>query len=299
MINFSDILMKTVKEKDSALVCGLDPNLDYFPDFLIKNEMNEETAGEAIYEFSKIVIDEVHENVVAVKPQLAYYEVFGSYGIKALEETIKYAKLKNLIVIHDAKRGDIGSTSDAYAKAFLGDGPISGDMVTVNPYLGSDGYMPFVLKAGENRKGLFLLLKTSNPSSSEIQNLTLKNGNLLYEDLANNIKNITTETIGESGYSFIGAVVGATHPIEAEKIRKKLPHTPFLVPGFGAQGGDPEKLRVFFDNNGLGAVVNSSRGIIYSYTKSDNWKNFSEKEMRRIIAQKAKSDNEIINKVRL
>jgi len=300
MKNFGDILMKAVKEKNSALICGLDPNLDYFPLFLKDTDMSEEKVGNAIFEFNKIVIDAVHESVVAVKPQLAYYEVFGSYGIRALEKTIKYAKSKNLIVIHDAKRGDIGSTSVAYAEAFLGNGSMAGDMVTVNPYLGSDGYLPFVNKAEKNGKGIFMLLKTSNPSSSELQNLTLENGNLLYEELANNIKKVTEETVGENGYSFIGAVVGATHPMEAEKIRKELPHTPFLVPGFGAQGGDVDKMKVFFDKDGLGAVISSSRGIIYSYTKKvDDWKNISEKEMGRIIGEKAKNDNELINRVRL
>jgi orotidine-5'-phosphate decarboxylase len=210
-----------------------------------------------------------------------------------------HARSKELIVINDAKRGDIGSTSLAYAHAFLGDGTISGDMVTVNPFLGSDGYMPFVEVAKENKKGIFLLLKTSNPSSHEIQDLKLENGELLYFKMAEDIKQLANETKGTNNYSFIGVVVGATYPEEAKLIRKMLPHSIFLVPGFGMQGGKAEDLNVFFDENGNGAVISSSRGIIYSYMNENaDWRKISEIEMHKYITEATIKANEQINHVR-
>ncbi len=283
------------------MVVGLDPDVSLFPQFLMKNidSSSSESIADAIYEFNKITIDTVADHVIAVKPQLAYYEVYGSCGIQALEQTIRYARAKGLIVINDAKRGDIGSTSTAYARAFLGNGPISGDMVTVNPFLGSDGYMPFIEVAKENKKGIFLLLKTSNPSSYEIQDLKLENGQLLYFRLAEQIEKLAHETIGINNYSFIGAVVGATYPEEAKKIRETLPHSIFLVPGFGIQGGKAEDLRVFFDHNGDGAIVSSSRGILYSYRNEQvDWNKITETDMRTSILEAATKAKEQINAVR-
>lgn len=302
MDNFADVLIDVSIKKKSVLVVGLDPDITFFPDFLLKDVQasSNESIAEVIYQFNKIVIDAVAEHVVAVKPQLAYYEVYGSCGIRALERTISYARSKELIVINDAKRGDIGSTSLAYAHAFLTNGPISGDMVTVNPFLGSDGYMPFVDVAKENNKGIFVLLKTSNPSSHEVQDLKLENGEMLYFKLAEDLTKLAEETKGTSNYSFIGAVVGATYPEEAKKLRKLLPHSIFLVPGFGAQGGKAEDLKVFFDENGNGALISSSRGIIYSYrNENDDWSNISELEMRKYIIEATNKANEQINQVRL
>lgn len=302
MKNIADIIITESKKKNSVLVVGLDPNLNFFPNFLIRDHLSESLSKveAAIYHFNQIVIDAVVDNVVAVKPQLAYYERYGSYGIRTLEKTIRYAKSKGLVVINDAKRGDIGSTSDAYANAFLGNSPLAADMVTVNPLLGSDAYKPFIKKAQENGRGLFLLLKTSNPSSKEIQDLKLQDGSLLYMTIANHIKNISIGTLGESNYSFIGAVVGATFPAEAIRLRKILPNTIFLVPGFGVQGGKAADMRNFFDTNGNGALISSSRGIIYSYTKKkENWKDISEAEMFEIIKNTCISDKEKIERVRL
>ncbi|MNI23228.1 orotidine 5'-phosphate decarboxylase [compost metagenome] len=301
MGNFADVLIEVSKKKKSVLVVGLDPDINFFPDFLIKNMQasSNEAVAEVIYTFNKIVIDAVAEHVVAVKPQLAYYEIYGSHGISALEKTISYARSKDLIVINDAKRGDIDSTSTAYAKAFLGDGALSGDMVTVNPFLGSDGYMPFVEVARENNKGIFLLLKTSNPSSHEIQNLKLENGELLYFKIAEDIRKLAHETKGTQQYSFIGVVVGATYPEEAKQIRKMLPHSIFLVPGFGKQGGKAEDLDVFFDENGDGALISSSRGIIYSYMNgNENWSKISEVDIHKHIAEATIKANEQLNQVR-
>jgi orotidine-5'-phosphate decarboxylase len=295
--NFADILLEQSLLKKSILVTGLDPDIASLPLFLTDGiaEDNFEGKSEAFFCFNKMVIDEVYEHSLAVKPQLAYYEVYGSHGIKALEETISYAHSKGLIVINDAKRGDIGSTSQAYAKAFLGKGPLAGDMVTVNPYLGSDGYTPFIEMAEKNQKGIFLLLKTSNPSSREIQDLILTNGKLVYEEIALQFNHLSEKTLGEKNYSFIGVVAGATHPDALEKLRKTLPHSIFLVPGFGAQGGKASDLKALFDKDGNGAVINSSRDIIYAYRKkTEDWKNLSEKEVRSAIHEAAlKSKNEI------
>lgn len=301
MGNFADVLIDEGKRKNSVLVVGLDPDINFFPDVLLENVdiSSNESIANAIYEFNKIIIDAVANHVIAVKPQLAYYEVYGSYGIKALENTISYARSKEVIVINDAKRGDIGSTSIAYARAFLGNGTISGDMVTVNPFLGSDGYMPFINEAKEHNKGLFVLLKTSNPSSYEIQDLKLENGKLLYFKMAEQIEELASKTVGINNYSFIGAVVGATYPEEARKIRKTLPHSIFLVPGFGIQGGKAEDLGVFFDENGIGAVISSSRGIIYSFmNQNDDWKKTTETDMFRYITEAATKAKEQINEVR-
>ncbi|MGG4145723.1 orotidine-5'-phosphate decarboxylase [Paenibacillus algorifonticola] len=297
MKNFADVLIEEILHKNSVLVVGLDPDLQYFPDYLLDSgEVSDQRAAEAIYHYNRIVIDAVAEHVIAVKPQLAYYEVYGSEGIRALEKTIAYAKSKNLIVINDAKRGDIGSTSSAYARAFLGNGSLAGDMVTVNPFLGSDGYRPFIEEAGRNGKGLFLLVKTSNPSSHEVQDAKLENGELLYMKMADDINKIAQQTLGENNYSFIGAVVGATYPMDAEKVRKVLPSSIFLVPGFGAQGGTANDLKPFFDAKGLGAVVSSSRGIIYNGAKEEKK---TDAILYEFIAKAARESKDKINEVRL
>lgn len=300
MRNFADKIIKHSIDKQTALVVGLDPNIEYFPRFLVGENPTITEIFKAILRFNKLVIDAVKEHVVAVKPQLAYYEVYGSAGIQVLEETIAYAQSNNVIVINDAKRGDIGSTSEAYAKTFLGNSTISGDMVTVNPFLGSDGYQPFIEVAEMYGKGIFLLIKTSNPSSFEIQDLKLHNGEILYMNLAKDINKLALETIGDQGYSFIGAVVGATYPEDAIKIRKTLPHSIFLVPGLGKQGGKAEDLKPYFDHNGLGAVISSSRGITYCYHNEfdEAWIDISEEEMIHQITAATIEAKEQINQVR-
>lgn len=299
MGNFADVLIETGRRKNSVLVVGLDPDVRFFPDFLAERAGGSaRRASEAIYEFNKIVIDSAADSVIAVKPQLAYYEIYGSDGMRALEKTIDYAKSRNLIVINDAKRGDIGPTSAAYARAFLGDGPLAGDMVTVNPFLGSDGYMPFIEAAGENGKGVFLLLKTSNPSSGEIQGAKLESGQTLCLEMAERFHRLAGRTRGVNGFSYIGAVVGATYPEEAQILRKRMPSSIFLVPGFGAQGGKAEDLGAFFDQDGNGAVVSASRGIIYCYADDRDWEKTTEGEMRGRITEAAEKAREQINGAR-
>jgi orotidine-5'-phosphate decarboxylase len=297
--HFADLTYKAIKEKNTALVVGLDPIPQQFPDFLRQGENNRQIA-QSIYEFNKIVIDNVVDFAVAVKPQLAYYEIFGSEGIRALENTVAYAKSIGMIVVNDGKRNDIGSTADAYAEAYLGCNSLSGDALTVNPYLGSDGIVPFIKKAKENGKGIFSLLKTSNPSSGEIQDLVLNNGKPFYMELADRMNKWSEETVGKCGYSYLGAVVGATYPEIAIELRKMLPNTIFLVPGFGAQGGKAEDLKPFFDQKGFGALINSARGILYAYQKQvEEWEKIGQQQMGQIIQHAAKSTAEQINSVRL
>ena len=219
------------------------------------------------------VIDKVCDVVPSVKVQIAYYEMYGHAGLQAFEYTVNYAKGRGLIVIADCKRNDIGSTAGCYSSAYLGKTDVNGkllrafaaDMLTVNGYLGYDGIKPFVNDIKAYDKSIFALVKTSNPSSGEFQNLKLDNGQYVYEKMGELVSEWGKDSIGMYGYSEVGAVVGATHPEEAERLRAQLPHTFFLIPGYGAQGGSAEMLKVCFDKNGLGGVVNSSRGIICAY----------------------------------
>lgn len=302
MNHFADQILTKCEEKNSVLVVGLDPNISLFPDFFLpsKESATLEEIGEAIYQFNKHVIDAIHTDVAAVKPQLAYYEVYGTYGLTALEKTIQYAKSKGLIVINDAKRNDIGSTAAAYAEAFLGQGPFTADAVTVNPYLGRDGLIPFIDKGLANGRGLFVLVKTSNPSSNELQDLETKTGERIYMHTSKLVRELSENTIGQKGYSHIGVVVGATYPNDAKVIRELLPQSLFLVPGFGAQGGSAEELGAYFDKNGFGSLISSSRGILYPYTKErpDDWKQIDQDTMMEIIESVAKKSNEEINQVR-
>ncbi|MCL6590714.1 MAG: orotidine-5'-phosphate decarboxylase [Firmicutes bacterium] len=296
--NIADRIIEESQKKKSALVVGLDPNLEYFPKFLKRGTLSE--IEDSLFQFNKIVIEAAHDLVPAIKPQFAFYEVYGSFGIRALERTIEYARSKNLIVICDAKRGDIGSTSKAYADALLGDGPLGGDLVTVNPYLGEDGYLPFIEKAQKSQKGLFLLVKTSNPSSADFQNQTLSSGEELFIHFARKIAKLSEGTLGENGYSFIGAVVAANYVDEAIRVRGILKNNIFLVPGYGAQGGKVEDLAHYFDENGFGAVINSSRGITYCYKERlPGWPEITEEEMFAMIREKVIADNALINQVRL
>jgi orotidine-5'-phosphate decarboxylase len=269
-------LVKKIQELEAPIVVGLDPMLSYVPNHLLEQaykDMGEnlEAATEAIWQYNKGIIDAIHDLVPAVKPQVAMYEQFGLEGMRLYLKTIQYAREKGLIVIGDVKRGDIGSTSTAYAIGHLGKVNIGGkdyrgfdeDFITVNPYLGSDGIIPFIDVCKQENKGLFILVKTSNPSSGEFQD-QLINGRPLYELVGNKVAQWGDMFMG-SDYSYIGAVVGATYPEIGKELRKLMPKTFILVPGYGAQGGKAEDLKHFFNKDGLGAIVNSSRGIIAAY----------------------------------
>lgn len=269
-------LTQKIQRLEAPIVVGLDPMLSYVPKHLIEEGYksrgeNIEGATEAIWLYNKGIIDAVYDLVPAVKPQVAMYEQFGIEGLRVYAKTLDYAKEKGLIVIGDVKRGDIGSTSAAYATGHLGKVTIGGkeyrgfqeDFITVNPYLGSDGILPFIDVCKEEKKGLFILVKTSNPSSGEFQD-QLIDGRPLYELVGKKVAE-WGELFMDSEYSYIGAVVGATYPEIGKELRKLMPRTFILVPGYGAQGGKAEDLKHYFNKDGLGAIVNSSRGIIAAY----------------------------------
>lgn len=266
-------------EKTKAPICvGLDPMLSYIPEHVVARSFEQygetlEGAADAIWQFNKEIIDCTWDLIPSVKPQIAMYEQFGIEGLKVYKKTVDYCQEKGLIVIGDAKRGDIGSTSAAYAaghigKVQVGSKTYSGfdtDFLTVNPYLGTDGVKPFVDVCKTNDKGLFILVKTSNPSSGEFQD-KLIDGKPLYELVAEKVVEWGSDCM-DGDYSNVGAVVGATYPEMSRILRKLMPHTYFLVPGYGAQGGTAEDLKYCFNEDGFGAVVNSSRGIIAAYKK--------------------------------
>ena len=278
-------LIANIKKTGAPIVVGLDPMLKYIPEHIQKKAFAEfgetlEGAAEAIWQFNKEIVDKTYDLIPAVKPQIAMYEQFGIPGLVAFKKTVDYCKSKGLVVIGDIKRGDIGSTSSAYAVGHIGKvqvgsktyAPFDEDFVTVNPYLGSDGVNPFIDVCKEEKKGLFILVKTSNPSSGEFQDQKI-DGKPLYELVGEKVAQWGEEHMGESGYSYVGAVVGATYPEMSRILRNLMPHTYFLVPGYGAQGGTAEDLKHCFNKDGLGAVVNSSRGIIAAY-KQEKYKKF-------------------------
>lgn len=269
-------LIQNIQKTDAPIVVGLDPMLSYIPEHITKKayeEFGETLAGaaEAVWQFNKAIVDAVYELIPAVKPQIAMYEQFGIEGMIAFQKTVDYCKEKGLVVIGDVKRGDIGSTSQAYATAHLGRVKIGGksytafdeDFATVNPYLGTDGVKPFVDVCKEEKKGIFVLVKTSNPSSGEFQD-RLIDGKPLYEHVAEKVVRWGADCM-EGDYSLVGAVVGATYPEEGMRLRKIMPNAYILVPGYGAQGGKGADLAHFFNPDGLGAIINSSRGIIAAY----------------------------------
>lgn len=280
-------LIANIKKTEAPIVVGLDPMLNYIPDH-VKDaafaELGEtlEGASEAIWQFNKEIVDKTCDLIPAVKPQIAMYEQFGIPGLLAFKKTVDYCKSKGLVVIGDIKRGDIGSTSAAYAvghigRVQIGDKsylPFDEDFVTVNPYLGSDGVNPFIKVCQEEKKGLFILVKTSNPSSGEFQD-RLIDGRPLYEFVGEKVAEWGASCMGED-YSYIGAVVGATYPAMGKVLRKIMPKSYILVPGYGAQGGKGADLVHFFNEDGLGAIVNSSRGIIAAY-KQEKYEKFGEK----------------------
>ncbi|WP_031557615.1 orotidine-5'-phosphate decarboxylase [Lachnospira multipara] len=280
-------LINKIVETDAPIVVGLDPQMKFIPEH-IKSAAFEtygeslEGACEAIWQFNKEIIDKIYDVAPAVKPQIAMYEQFGIPGLVAFKRTVDYCHDKGLIVIGDVKRGDIGSTSESYAIAHIGKikvgskefTPFDEDFATVNPYLGSDGINPFIKVCNENDRGLFILVKTSNPSSGEFQDRIIDN-KPLYEIVGEKVREWGNESM-DGEYSNIGAVVGATYPEMGRALRKVMPKNYILVPGYGAQGGQGKDLVDFFNKDGLGAIVNSSRGIIAAYTK-DAYKKFGDK----------------------
>ena len=269
-------LIEKIQKTHAPIVVGLDPMLNYVPEHIQKRAFAEygetlEGAAEAIWQFNKEIVDATYDLIPAVKPQVAMYEQFGIEGVKAFKKTVDYCHEKGLVVIGDVKRGDIGSTSEAYAVGHLGKVKVGSqqfagfdeDFATVNPYLGSDGIKPFIKVCKEENKGLFILVKTSNPSSGEFQD-RLIDGRPLYEWVGEQVDAWGKEHMGDS-YSYIGAVVGATYPEQGKVLRKLMPKTFILVPGYGAQGGRGKDLVHFFNEDGLGAIINSSRGIIAAY----------------------------------
>ena len=288
--NFADRLIKKIGETGNPSIGGLDPKLDYIPKALL-DEAYETYEGDcftaaaaALLNFNIKLIDAVYDIIPAVKVQMAYYEMYGVQGMEAFRKTCEYAKSKGLIVVADGKRNDIGSTSQAYSDAYLGRTDFSAfgkgvesheaydiDCLTVNPYLGIDGIMPFLDNCGSEGKGIFALVKTSNPSSGQLQDQELHDGKKVFESVADLVNEWGESLTGESGYSSVGAVVGATWPEQAKILRQQMPKAIFLVPGYGAQGGSGETVSVNCDKNGKGAIVNASRSFMCAY-KNDRWK---------------------------
>lgn len=282
-------LVEKIKKTNAPVVVGLDPTLALMPEHIKEEAVKEygntqKACGEAIFRFNKEIVDAVYDLIPAVKPQIAMYEQFGIEGLIAFKKTVDYCKEKGLVVIGDVKRGDIGSTSAAYADAHLGSVTLNGtelegfgeDFATVNPYLGSDGVKPFIDVCSKNKKGIFVLVKTSNPSSGEFQD-RLIDGRPLYELVGEKVAEWGESLMGDS-YSYVGAVVGATYPKMGEVLRKIMPKAYILVPGYGAQGGKAADLKPYFNEDGLGAIVNSSRGIIAAYKQAKYSERFSPKD---------------------
>ncbi len=294
-----DTLIEKIVETQNPSVIGLDPKLDFLPSYL-KEEYFEkygETlkgAAEAIFAFNKAIIDETYDIIPAIKPQCAYYEMYGFDGVEALYKTISYAKSKGLYVITDGKRNDIGATMEAYATAHLGSvkvgskeyEPFGGDSLTVNGYLGTDGIEPLLNECKARDKGIFVLVKTSNKSSGEIQDKHIDD-KTVYSVMGDMCEHWGKETLGKYGYSAVGAVVGATYPEQLVEMRNSLPHTFFLVPGYGAQGGGAQGVAKAFDKNGLGAIVNSSRAVMCAYKNEEcDERDFAKAARREVIRMK-------------
>ena len=280
-------LIDGIQKKNAPVVAGLDPMLDYVPDGIKDAAFEEfgetlEGAAEAVWQFNKGIVDAVYDLIPAVKPQIAMYEQFGVPGLAVFKRTVDYCKGKGLVVIGDVKRGDIGSTSAAYAAGHLGKVTVGSksyyafdeDFITVNPYFGIDGVKPFLDVCREEKKGIFLLVKTSNPSSGEFQDQKI-DGTPLYELVGRKVAEWGAECMGAQ-YSYVGCVVGATYPEMGKALRKVMPKSYILVPGYGAQGGTAKDLVHYFNEDGLGAIINSSRGIIAAY-KNETYAKYGEK----------------------
>lgn len=273
MKNIIDELIFLIDQKKNPCIVGLDSDFDKIPNYL-KKENSFKGIRDTIIEFNKLTIDAIKDIVPAVKIQIAFYEQYGIEGLKAFKETIKYAKKNKLLVIADVKRGDIGNTAKAYALAYSSS-DLEVDFITVNPYLGSDSISPFIEVCKKQNKGIFILVKTSNSSSSEIQDQITLNGKKIYEKIAEYVDEIGKDLKGEKKYSCIGAVVGATHSKDAKVLRTIMPNTFFLVPGYGTQGANAEDIMPCFNQDGYGSLINASRNVIFAYLNSSK---YTEKE---------------------
>ena len=301
-------LVQKIQKTQAPIVVGLDPTMKFVPEHIQRKAYEEygETmkgAAEAVWQYNKAIVDAIYDLIPAVKPQIAMYEQFGIEGLIAFQKTVEYCRQKDLVVIGDVKRGDIGSTSEAYAVGHLGQVKVGDtmcrgfdeDFVTVNPYLGSDGVKPFIKVCQEEKKGIFVLVKTSNPSSGELQDRLIKSkeeggsDRPLYEIVGEQVAAWGAECMGDS-YSYVGAVVGATYPEQGKVLRKIMPKTFILVPGYGTQGGKGADLVHFFNEDGLGAIVNSSRGIIAAYQQEQYAKygaeNFADASRAAVLAMR-------------
>ena len=296
MKNIMDRLIDKIKQTNNPTVMGLDPRYEILPECIKeKYEENLEGALKAILEFNKALIDATYDIIPAIKPQIAFYEMYGLPGMKAFEETCKYAREKEMFVIADIKRGDIGTTAQAYSNAFLGKTKIGNieqsiydvDFVTLNPYMGTDSIRPFIEDCKKYNKGAFVLVKTSNQSSGELQDLKLESREEVYIKVAKLVEKWGNDLIGEYVYSSISAVVGATYPKQLQELRNIAQHTFFLIPGYGAQGGKAEDIALGFDKDKVGGIVNSSRGLMCAY-KSDLWKDkYVEKDFAKATRAEA------------
>lgn len=294
-----DRLIENIVKTQNPSVVGLDPKLEYIPSFITDKKVKKygktlKAAAKAILEFNKSIIDEIHDICPAIKPQAAYYEMYGYEGVKTLYKTIQYAQENGMFVMTDGKRNDIGATMDAYATAHLGFTEVCGeeipafgaDALTVNGYLGTDGISPLLKKCRSYDKGIFVLVKTSNKSSGELQDLMIGN-KTVYATMGDMCEKWGVEVMGKYGYSGVGAVVGATYPEQLAEMRAALPHTFFLVPGYGAQGGGAQGVAKGFDANGLGAIVNSSRAVMCAYKKEEcDEHDFAKAARREVIRMK-------------
>lgn len=306
--NMIDKLIDRIVELENPTVVGLDPTYSMIPQYIREENLEKhgktpKAVAEMFLQFNKEIIDGVQDIVPAVKPQIAMYEQYGLEGIGAYLDTVDYAKKQGLLVIGDIKRGDISSTAAAYAGHIAGveiEGirfdPWQEDFITVNPYLGTDGIMPFIGPCNEFDKGLFILVKTSNPSSGELQDLKVEGQDkTFYEQAADLVSHWGSMAMGQRGYSKIGAVVGATYKEQGVSLRARMKHTFFLVPGYGAQGGTGAELKGFFDKDGIGCIVNSSRGITGAYTKNKKYRENEFGEAAREAALLMKEDLQAAN----
>ena len=296
MQNQIDRLIEKIKETNNPTVIGVDTRYDMVPD-CVKNKYFKDIKGmcSAMLEYSKALIDSTYDIIPAVKLQSAYFEMYGVEGIKLYKEMIDYCKEKDMVVMADVKRGDIGSTSAGYSKAYLGkntinekeEGIFDVDFATVNPYMGSDCVNPFVEDCKKYDKGIFVLVKTSNKSSGELQDLKTEDGEEIYKKVAKLVNTWGKDLIGQYGYSSVSAVVGATYPKQLQELRELMPHSYFLIPGYGAQGGKAEDIALGFDKNGLGGIVNATRSLMCAY-KSDLWKDkFKEEDYAKATRAEA------------
>jgi len=292
--HFADRLIAAVRAKRSAVLVGLDPRVESLPEGLVTGEGPAAIAA-GYSAFCRGVIDVVAPKVAAVKPQAAFFEQLGPAGMTALKETIDYAAARGLVVILDGKRNDIGSTAQGYAEGYLGRGgrsPWGCDALTVSPYLGDDSLTPFVESAATRGAGLFVLVKTSNPGGKRFQDL-VADGKPLYAHVGDYVESLARQTLGSGGYGLVGAVVGATYPAQLAELRQAMPHTWFLIPGYGAQGGTAKDCAAAFDSAGLGAIINNSRGLIFAHTRPEyrerfgdsRWQEAVEAATRRMIEQ--------------